>query len=204
MEINWLDKIFTASISSVFAFFAAYFAYRIQMARQDKKEKSKTTYDLYKEFNSGELLKSRTEADKIPKRYPDKTLDDLYALLNTEERTHIWHVIHFYQRLSAAVEYEQIEPKMVRKLFGYVFYWWYINCFEQQLVPIKWDASYQIENLNLWFERTSNKEDLYNWMARAQSYKQIDVAGDKRENIDKESIPEETRKIAASKENVLS
>jgi hypothetical protein len=142
----------------------------------DRHAKMQLTLELHREFNSGEVLKSRRPADRVFAQYMDKTYDQFSPLLEAEEYSHIWNVINFYQRLWIAIKHKQLVNGMIPDLFGEVFMRWYIPYFQKMIVPYPqgWSVGSNIEELKNWFERYSDKSSFEQW---------IELGRQDRENI---------------------
>jgi hypothetical protein len=54
-------------------------------------------------------------------------------------------------------------------MFGENFCWWYSRCYEDQLVPLNWQAGRHIKWLMDWIERHADKGELEKWRIRAAS-----------------------------------
>lgn len=132
----------------------------------DRHTKMQTTLELHREFNSGEVLKSRRPADRVFAQYMDKTYDQFSPSLDPEEYSHIWNVINFYQRLWVAIKHKQLVSSMVPDLFGEVFMRWYIPYFEKMIVPYPrgWSTGNNIRELKIWFEKNADKASFGKWV----------------------------------------
>jgi hypothetical protein len=130
------------------------------------------TFDLYREFSSEPLLISRHEAQNTSSLFDKNasvTLDNMFGSLSANERAHIWNIIHFYEKLSLLIKHKRCNTKLVPELFGEVFYWWYLNCFETKLIPIRdREASIRMRELKGWFEKKTEREEIARWAERAQ------------------------------------
>ena len=134
---------------------------------QLQSERLELLFSLHQDFNSKEMLDSRTRADIIVQNNPDKTLAGLYESITLRERSDIWHVINFYQRLYLAIKIDRVDTQMVGELFGEVFYWWWIHSFERQVIPINRDSSRRIQDLKNWFDANCAPTEIERWKNRA-------------------------------------
>ena len=130
------------------------------------RSRTRLTLDLHRELNTEAVLAARNRADTVVLQHPDKDLDDLWDILKVEERNDIWTVIHFYQRLYIAIKFKQVRTDLVCELFGDVFHWWFINCFERHLLPVNRDSSRQVAALKQWFDSNCSAEDIERWTTR--------------------------------------
>lgn len=128
--------------------------------------KMQTTLELHREFNSGEVLKSRRPADRVFAQHMDKTYDQFSSSLEPEEYSHVWNVINFYQRLWVVIKHKQLVSSMAPELFGEVFMRWYIPYFEKMIVPYPqgWSIGNNIRELRNWFESNSDKAMFGRWV----------------------------------------
>ena len=100
--------------------------------------------------------------------------DVMRRTLEPEKTQHIWNVMYFYQRLWLAVKYKNIHRKYVPEMFGENFYWWYIKCYQDQLVKpeekgeLSWQAARHIEELWVWLEDNAGPGDKERWRNRAE------------------------------------
>ena len=79
----------------------------------------------------------------------------------------MWNVMYFYQRLWLAVKYKSIHRSYVPEMFGENFCWWYIKSYEDQLVPLDWQASRHIDALMEWIKRAASQIEMERWRQRA-------------------------------------
>lgn len=130
--------------------------------------KLQTTFSLHREFDGDTMYRSRLIADQLIKKYPTSTLYEIYEKC-PDDAFYIWQVVHFYQRLSLAIKYNQVKKELMSELFGEIFIWWYIGCFDKQLIPVYKHSSSrkQILDLKKWFDTHSAKSDLSTWNQRA-------------------------------------
>jgi hypothetical protein len=166
--VTVVANLFGTVVGAGLAFWFALRQLGIQSRELHAKSLVDTTFELHREFNAGDLAISRDRADRIPAQYPGKNLDDLYSLLPPDERNHLWNVIHFYERLHLAIKHKRVDEALAGEMFGDVFFWWYLNCFEPQLIPIHRDSSRRIAGLKDWFDATNKEEDIARWTQRAK------------------------------------
>ncbi|MBD2104826.1 hypothetical protein [Leptolyngbya sp. FACHB-261] len=138
-----------------------------------------TTFDLHREFDSDVMHESRMSADQLIKGNPHDTLGEIYKK-DPEKSRYLWQLINFYRRLSLAIKYNQVNPDLIPELFGEIFTWWYIVCFENQLLADEKNyfspSRKQIFWLKKWLDTHANKTELSKWTANAlddlQNYRQ--------------------------------
>jgi hypothetical protein len=151
-------------MEALFGLLGALLGSLISWLTSDRQAKMKTTLDLHREFNSGEVLQSRRPADRVFAKYLDQTYDQFSATLEPDEYSPLWHVINFYQRLWIAIKHQQLITSMVPDLFGEVFMRWYIPYFEKMIVPLGWSSSKNIQELRNWFEKHADQQDFKEWL----------------------------------------
>jgi hypothetical protein len=76
-------------------------------------------------------------------------------------------VIRFYQRLWLAVDNNRIRADLVPKLFGEVFYWWHVVCFESMLSSTGWESWSDINALKDWLDRKATASQRKTWLDKA-------------------------------------
>jgi len=167
-----VDQLTSILLSSGLGFLGTIIGAGITWWVTNRATNTQTTFDLYHEFNSEPLLTSRHEAQNTWLFF-DKgngvTLDDVFGLLSADERAHIWNIIHFYEKLYLLIKYKRCNSALVPHLFGEVFYWWYLNCFEAKLIPLQdREASLRIKELKNWFEKKADREEIARWNERAR------------------------------------
>ncbi|MEA5447966.1 hypothetical protein VB780_05255 [Leptolyngbya sp. CCNP1308] len=126
--------------------------------------KSQATFDFHREFDSDVMHRSRILADQLIRKNPNDTLYEIYEKY-PEESFHIWQVINFYRRLWVAINYGQVKTNLVPELFGEIFIWWYLLCFEKQYIPAynHSQGRKQILELKKWIDKHSNKSEMDEW-----------------------------------------
>ena len=126
----------------------------ITIVAANRSNKTLFLWELHKEFNGEQMQKSRIASDKIFEKHTAERFDELYEKLPSEDSTHVWNLIGFYQRLALAIEHNHIDQSLVPKMFGPIFVWWYVVVFEHTLVPLDenvWDGCREIKWLYKWF-----------------------------------------------------
>lgn len=126
----------------------------ITIVAGSRSNKTLFLWELHKEFNGEQMQKSRIASDKIFEKHTAERFDELYEKLPSEDSTHVWNLIGFYQRLALAIEHKHIDKSLVPKMFGPIFVWWYVVVFEHTLVPLDenvWDGCREIKWLYKWF-----------------------------------------------------
>jgi len=131
----------------------------------------KLTFEMHKEANSKEMYAANTDAQLLLARHNNTILLDKLYSTEPKAADNIWHVIQFHQRLWLAIEYKQIYLKMVPSLFGEPFVWWYLNCFEKQLLPVPSyaDTANQIRCLHKWLAAKTPSHVFREWERRAMA-----------------------------------
>lgn len=142
------------------------------LTRHSAKQQQKTanTFLLHKELVSKEMNQFRFLAEELINKYPFERLDSLDRRLSVEETTPLWNLMDFYMRLWVSLKHHQLQDKLVPELFGNIFIWWYINCFDKQLKEVDWEHVNALGNLRQWLERHATKREYSDWTARAQRH----------------------------------
>ncbi len=134
-------------------------------------------FALHREFNTKEMFEARNKADDfLASQISDIPLDQLYKKPFLEEIQNVLLIIRFYERLWLAIDQSQLNKKLVPKLFGEVFYWWLICCFDKQLLSskCKWyemEAAKNIRDLRDWMDKNTEKLERDKWIAWAEEDK---------------------------------
>jgi hypothetical protein len=167
-----MDELSSILLSSGLGFFGTLVGAGIAWWVTDRATNTQTTFELYHEFSSEPLLTSRHKAQNTPSLFDKNaniTLDQMFGSLSADERAHIWNIIHFYEKLYLLIKHKQCNTKFVPELFGEVFHWWYLNCFEAKLAPIRdREASIRMRELKSWLEKKTKQEEIVRWIERAQ------------------------------------
>jgi hypothetical protein len=111
---------------------------------------------------------SRNHAGITVRKYQSENFDGLRRRLEPEDAQHVWNVMYFYQRLSLAIRYRNIHTRYVGDMFGENFVWWYMKSYQQQLVPLDWQAGRDIQRLKEWLGRHAQEAQLQQWTGRAE------------------------------------
>ncbi|NJK54215.1 MAG: hypothetical protein HC936_18155 [Leptolyngbyaceae cyanobacterium SU_3_3] len=170
-------NLFGTIVGATLAFWFALRQLTIQSKEVHKKALVDTTFELHREFNSSEMSEARNRADKIFKQYPTPvTLDALEENFPEVEARPIYLVIRFYQRLWLAIKNKRVDTKLIPELFGEIFYWWFVNYLEPQVMPVGWQICSDIQDLKNWFDENSDQIMYRVWLDRALLEKQKRVA----------------------------
>ena len=132
-----------------------------------RQHRLETAFAMHREFHAPEMTRSRNHAGKTVGDHRSETFDALRRNLPPEETQHVWNVMYFYQRLWLAVKYRSIHRSYVPEMFGENFCWWYIKSYEDQLVPLDWQASRHIDALMEWIKRAASQIEMERWRQRA-------------------------------------
>jgi hypothetical protein len=122
-----------------------------------------TILDMHREFNSGDLARSRHVASKLVAQHQSKTYHELYQELSAENMHEIWCVVYFYQRLWLLIKYHQVRSKYVTELFADVFYYRLALSFERQLIPDDVPVAGHIAELRGWLDNHTTEQDRQRW-----------------------------------------
>jgi hypothetical protein len=132
-----------------------------------RQRRLETAFAMHREFHAPEMTRSRNHAGKTVRDHRSETFDAMRRNLPPEETQHVWNVMYFYQRLWLAVKYKSIHQSYVPEMFGENFCWWYIKSYEDQLVPLDWEAGRHIDALMEWIKRTASPIEMERWRQRA-------------------------------------
>jgi hypothetical protein len=172
-----IANLFGTIIGATLAFWFALRQLTIQSREAYKKALVDTTFELHREFNNSEMSEARNRADKIFRQYPAPVaLDALEENFPDVETRPIYLVIRFYQRLWLAIKNKRVDTKLVPELFGEIFYWWFVNYLEPQVMPVGWQICSDIQDLKNWFDENSDQIIHRVWLDRAYLEKQKHVA----------------------------
>jgi hypothetical protein len=132
-----------------------------------RQHRLETAFAMHREFHAPDMTRSRNLAGTTVRDHPSETFDAIRRRLTPEETQHVWNVMYFYQRLWLAIKYKSIHESYVPEMFGENFCWWYIKSYEDQLVPLDWQASRHIAALMKWIERKAGQTEMGRWRKRA-------------------------------------
>lgn len=148
------------------------------------KTRTELIFELHREFNSESMMQARTQADKLMQKHPKTPLDELYENLPSEETHGVLMVINFYERLWLAIKYNRVDKKLAPQLFGQIFIWWYVICFES-LIPQHWNSHSEVRQLKAWMDKSVDRQNHREWMKlaviaydeRLKEYEMSHIAG---------------------------
>ena len=130
-----------------------------------------TAFDLYKEWWSEEMFDSRIKGWKFTLKFPEANLDEFYKDPKrrfTEHLDKVWVVMAFFQRLHVDLEQGRIEKDLLVSLFGPIFTWWYVVCFDHNLADPSWGGAFRL--VDLWeiiSEEVKNTNKYDAWLNQA-------------------------------------
>jgi hypothetical protein len=133
-----------------------------------QQQKTANTFMLHKEFCDKEMIEVRYRAGELIKKYPDKKLDYLYESLSTQETAPLWTLMEFYNRLWISLKHHRLQDSLVPELFGFIFVWWNVICFERQLEAVDWEEGKYLQLLGKWLEEHITSDDWQGWKERAK------------------------------------
>jgi hypothetical protein len=150
---NLLSSIFGTIIGAILAYFFAARQFKIQKEVEIQQKQIETALAYHQELSSNDFSYARTETNKIFEEHMDASnLDDFYSNLPEESRKCIRIVTAYFRRLQLAIEYKQINNKMVLDLLSGEFFWWYFMWLNK-MIPEHWDTRKNIDKLNTWLQR---------------------------------------------------
>lgn len=185
-------------IIALFGLFSTLIGITLTLIINRRQNKIKETFELYKEFNSESMKRNRNKAYKLLLNNPQKKYDEISDELSAEETNPLWHVMGFYQKLWVLIEHKQVSRKLIPRLFGELFIWWYIFSFKENLVPIKWDVSKDMEALAVWLKGKTSPIDYKRWEKRVNE----EMKGRISSNIKRNIKNSETLNLKENEENM--
>jgi hypothetical protein len=135
-----------------------------------QQQKTANTFLLHGDFCSKAMNEVRYLAGELIKKYPTEGLDALYKRLPTQETTPLWTLLDFYKRLWISLKHNQLQDSLVPELFGSIFLWWNVNCFENRLKGVDWEEGKYLHQFGQWLEEHASKNDHAEWKARAERH----------------------------------
>jgi hypothetical protein len=117
------------------------------------------------------MFKSRMDAWKFTQKFPQADLDAFYQDRKrrfTENLDKVWVVMAFFQRLHVDLEHGRIEKELLVRLFGQIFTWWYVVCFNHNLADPSWGGTERICKLWKIISAEAKKDNQYDvWLKQA-------------------------------------
>jgi len=131
-----------------------------------------TTLDLYKQYQSNDMVTSRNMADKILKeneaRQEPLSYNELYNVLPVEEYDHIARILHFFTQIADLHKLKYLDNKLVNETFARYFKYWHETHFhrlwqiskEKGEPPREWiePMNYLAKQMNLQHPPTAHLE----------------------------------------------
>ena len=127
------------------------------------------TFDLHKEFSAPVMLDARADADKLTAKYFGMSYSSLYEALPAQSTRCLFLVTDFYERLAISLDKNRLDTQLVPELFGPLFIWWYINCFQVLIIKESpdWHLTENLKRLHAWMKLHTPKDDMKKWEDRA-------------------------------------
>jgi len=135
-------------------------------------------FSMHRELNAPDMAHSRVLAGRTVLKHPSESFDWMRVNLEPEETQHVWSVMYFYQRLWLAIKYRSIHRRFIADMFGENFYWWYLKSYQDQLVPLNWQAGRHIKSLMEWTEKHSDPKETERWRDRVKEMRDPGGFGD--------------------------
>jgi len=110
---------------------------------------------------------SRTLGAKLLESHPRLSLEAISETMDGPETVHVWAVLGFYKRLALSLKHGQLDERYVSDLFGAMFTWWWMICYQNKL-PAGWVDHGIIGDLWKWFQAHTDTEQLKDWIHRAE------------------------------------
>jgi hypothetical protein len=144
--ITLIGAIATAGVSAYVGWKIAKYSYDRQLQDRIDEQKRLITFQLFEEFNSESMWRSRVEADKkfvpIDGSKPRDIRKD-YDTMPTHKLGSIFRVIYFYKRLESLREEERIDVEIAKEIFSDIYRWWFDNYLIYQMDHIENDAKWK-------------------------------------------------------------
>ena len=132
-------------------------------------EQDRLVFDLFHEWNAQQMYRTRIGAWDLVGSHRDIDLQGIdERLLDKDTAVQIWVVVGFFSRLGILAQQKKAGRDMVVKLFGEIFYCWWLGCFKRQLVPCDIDSKDQIVEFKHWLDRNVALADRVKWAQRAR------------------------------------
>jgi hypothetical protein len=167
MMIEIPAEIWATLLATFFGFLGAGFATWIN----DRHRKTERTYDLHREFHSGEVSMARATgydfAAKIDN--PDEMNLKFHDYL-VNGANDFGVVASFYMRLYIGIDTGNLDKSLILRLFGGVFVHWYLILFRDKL-PKTWEVTPYVDSLYEWIndrvkQEASFRYDPISWLQR--------------------------------------
>ena len=116
-------------LGAVSSFLGAYLLFKQERKKERENKRLENTMDLYAEFHSKEFLNARIDADKTLSEFfdneeTDRNITTIKDRTSQKEFRDISYVIHYFERLGAAMDNKQIDFLLLSDLFSrYIKYW---------------------------------------------------------------------------------
>lgn len=166
--VGFAANLFGTVIGATLAFWFALRQFSIQSRERHRKALVDTAFELHREFNNKEMSEARNLAFQIIKQNPKNVnLHELTEKLAEIDVRPIYLIVRFYQRLWLAIKNDRVDTNLVPELFGEVFYWWFFNYFESQVVPVGWQICSDIQSLKDWLDNNSDPKSHQSWLDHA-------------------------------------
>lgn len=133
-----------------------------------RRGRSNLTFDLHKEFNSNEFSKIRRLADELSEKNPTTGYRNI-SKIEDEKSIALFTLMRFYQRLWVAIKFKKVQRKMIPRLFGEIFIYWYYMSFKNNLIDkTDWEIRNDIQELYEWMKKQLPKAKYEKYKLRSQ------------------------------------
>ena len=181
---------------------------KLDNAASDAQRRLDNTFAFHREFDGPSLNTSRTLAARLLEENPDLSLDQISEKMDGPETVHIWVVLSFYKRLTVSLKHGQLDPRFVSELFGAIFTWWWLICFNKKL-PSFWVDDGILREFWDWLENNTDAAEMDRWVKRAELDMPRYLGTSKIESSvsrqdDELSLPTLAMKLAVDRESVSS
>jgi hypothetical protein len=116
----------------------------------------KLLFEISRQWNSEELMQSRTKADALLREDPNASLteiDDRY----TDKAAPLWVVLRFFQDLQKAIDRDIVDTGEAVEWFGRDFVWW-DTVGVKGTFPVNWDRDEHWSRLKQSVHKSNNRE----------------------------------------------
>ena len=134
-----------------------------------RKVQVETAVDMHREYFDS-LVEEREQMVRFIKNHRDGgDLAELWRSVDPKEMECVWKIVYFYERLWAALKHRYVSRKLVPDLFGDAFNYWYVECFEEKLVPVNDPTARHIADLRERLLNLAGERQAADW----EKYRQV-------------------------------
>jgi hypothetical protein len=120
-----MNELVSAVFGTILGALLATFFSRLE---EKKRTRIQNTIDLYRHFQSMEMIDSRINADRIlndlSKEKP-KSYGEIYEALEIEKWHHISRILHFFEQAGTLHSLNYLDEKLFKETIGFYFNYYY-------------------------------------------------------------------------------